>query len=106
MLSFRDIGKEIELKGDLLKMITNKNYNVDLNSISEKKLMYHFAIEMNSDVRGQGRKSTRDRTHIKLFKSPAMMASAVSTIFLSSDPEELCHRLKLLLEKKTSWKQF
>ena len=28
------------------------------------------------------------------------MASGTSTIFLSSDPYELCHRLKLLLQKK------
>ena len=30
LLTFRDTGKEFELKGDLLKMITNKNYNVNL----------------------------------------------------------------------------
>ena len=30
LLTFRDTGKEFELKGGLLKMITNKNYNVDL----------------------------------------------------------------------------
>ena len=33
LLTFRDTGKEIELKGDLLKMITNKNYNVDFASL-------------------------------------------------------------------------
>ena len=42
-LTFRDTGKEFELKGDLLKMITNKNYNVDLASLSDEKLMYDFA---------------------------------------------------------------
>ena len=35
-LTFRDTGKEFELKGNLLKMITNKNYNVDHASLSEK----------------------------------------------------------------------
>ena len=29
ILTIRDTGKEFELKGDLLKMITNKNYNVN-----------------------------------------------------------------------------
>ena len=29
-LTNRDIDKKIELQGDLLKTITNKNYNVDL----------------------------------------------------------------------------
>ena len=32
LLTFRGTGKKFELKGDLLKMITNKNYNVDLAS--------------------------------------------------------------------------
>ena len=43
LLTFRDTGKEFELKGDLLKMMTNKNYNVDLASLSDKKLMNDFA---------------------------------------------------------------
>ena len=34
LLTFRDTGKEFELKGDLLKMITNKNYNVDFASLA------------------------------------------------------------------------
>ena len=38
-LTFRDTNKQFELKGDLLKMITNKNYNVDLASLADKKLM-------------------------------------------------------------------
>ena len=88
MLSLRGTGKEFELKENLLKMIFKKNYNVDLASLADKKLMYDFAKEMHFDVRGQGRKSTRDGTLINLLKSPAIMASGVSnTIFLSSDPE-------------------
>ena len=51
LLTFRDTNKQFELKGDLLKMITNKNYNVDLAKLSDKKLMYHFAKEMNFDVK-------------------------------------------------------
>ena len=101
LLTFRDTGKEFELKGDLLKMITNKNFNVDLASLSDKKLRYDFAKEMHFDTKAQGNKSTRDRTLIKLLKSPAIIASGVSkTMFLSSDPDELCNRLKLLLQEK------
>ena len=62
--------------------------------------MCDFAKEMHIDVRGQGRKSTRDRTLIKLLKSPAIMATGVSTKFLSSNPDELCNRIKLLLQEK------
>ena len=43
LLTIRDTGKEFELKGDLLKKISNKNYNVDLASLVDKKIMYEFA---------------------------------------------------------------
>ena len=39
-------------------MITNKNYNVDLASLADKKLKNDFGKQMHFDVRGQGRKST------------------------------------------------
>ena len=82
-------------------MITNSKFNVDLASLSDKKLMYDFAKEMHFDLNVPGNKSTRDRKLIKLLKSPAILASGVSkTIFLSSDPDELCNRLKLLLQEK------
>ena len=101
MLTFRDTNKKFELKGDLLEMITNSKFNVDLASLSDKKLMYDFAKEMHFDLNAPGNKSTRDRKLIKLLKSPALLASGVSkTIFLSSDPDELCNRLKLLLQEK------
>ena len=65
--------------------------------------MYDFAKEMNFDTKALGDTSTRDRTLIKLPKSPGLMVSASGvskTIFLSSDPNELCDRLKLLLQEK------
>ena len=103
LLAFRDTGRKFELKGNLSKMVTNKNCNVDLDSLSDKKLMYEFAKEMNFDLKAQGNKSNRDRTLIKTLKGPGLIvsASAVSkTIFLSSDPDEVCNRLKILSEKK------
>ena len=103
LLTFRDTGKEFELTGDLLKMITNKKFNVDLASLADKKLMYDFAKEMHFDLKAQGNKSTRDRTLIKLLKSPGLMVSASGvskTILLSSDPDELCDRLELLFQEK------
>ena len=103
MLNFRDTNEQFELKVDLLKMITNKNYNVDIDSLSDKKLMIDFAKEINLDTKVQGNKSTRNRTLIKLIKSPGLMfsASGVSkTIFLSSETDERCNRLKLILKEK------
>ena len=100
ILTFSDTNKQIELKGDLLEMITNSKFNVDLASLSERKLMYVFAKEMNFDLKAQGNKSTRDRTLIKKLKSPAIMALGVTTIFLSENPDEFYNRLKLLLQEK------
>ena len=62
-----------------------------------KKIVYDFAKEMNFDMKYQGNKSTRDRTLINLFKSPGLMVSVSGVsniIILSSDPNELCNRLK------------
>ena len=84
-------------------MITNSKFNVDLASLADKKLMYDFAKEMHFDPKAVGNKSIRDRKLIKLFNSPGLMLSASGlskTIFLSSDPNELCDRLKLLLQEK------
>ena len=103
ILTFRDTGKIFELKSDLLEMITNDKFNVDLVSLQDNKLMYDFAKEMHFDQKALGNKSIRDRKLIKLRNSPGLMvcASGISkTIFLSSDPNELCDRLKLLLQEK------
>ena len=62
--------------------------------------MYDFTKEMHFDERRVGNKYTRDRTLIKLLKSPASMASGVTTIYLSENPDELCNRFKLLLQAK------
>ena len=58
---------------------------------------------MQFDAKALGNKSTGDRKLIKLLNSPGLMVSASgisTTIFLSSDPNELCDRLKLLLQEK------
>ena len=65
--------------------------------------MYDFAKEMHFDLKAVCKKSTRDKTLIKLLKSPGLMVSASGvpkTLFLSSDLDELCGRLKLLLQEK------
>ena len=103
MLTFRDTNKQSELKGDLLEMITNSKFNVDLASLTDQKLINDFAKEMHFDQNAVGNKSIRDRKLIKLLKSPGLMVSASGvskTIFLSSNPDELCNRLKLLLQEK------
>ena len=52
---------------------------------------------MNFNIKQKGNKSDREKSFIRLLKSPAIMASGISS---SSDPDELCNRLKLILQEK------
>ena len=103
MITFRDSNKTFRLEGDLLKVITIYKFNVDHSSPQDKKLIYEFAKEMNYDTKSTGRQSIRHNSFIKILDSPAIMASGISkTIFLCSDADELCERLKLLLQEKNA----
>ena len=56
---------------------------------------------MNYDTKSTDRPSVRHNSMIRLLDQPAIMASGFSkTIVLSSDPNELCDRLKLLSQEK------
>ena len=101
MITFRDSNKTFRLEGDLLKVITNYKFNVDHSSPQDKKLIYEFAKEMKYDINSTGRPGVRHNSMIRLLDQPAIMASGFSkTIILSSDPNELCDRLKLLLQEQ------
>ena len=76
LLTLRDTGKVFELQGDLLKLITNKKYSVDIASLWDKKILYDFAKEVNFDEKSSGNKSTRDNSLIRILKSPAILVSA------------------------------
>ena len=102
MITFRDTNKTFTLEenGDLLKVITNHKFNVDHSNQQDRKLIYEFAKEMNYDVKKPGKPSIRHTSMVRLLNKPAIMASGISkTIFLSSDADELCDRLKLLLQQ-------
>ena len=105
MIVFRDSNKSFRLEGDLLKVITNHKFIVDHSNQQDRKIIYQFAKEMNYDIKSTGRPSTRHNSMIRLLDQPAIMASGISkTIILSSDPNELCDRLKLLLQEKHAGK--
>ena len=104
MLPFRDTLEKFELSGDLLEVITNKNYNVELSNLADKKIMYDFPREIYFEKKATGNKSTRDRSIISLLETACILvtASGVSsshekksfskTLFLSSNANELCDR--------------
>ena len=101
MITFRDSNKSFRLEGDLLKLITIYKFNADHSSPQDKKLIYEFAKELNYDTKSTGRPCSRQNSIIKILESPAIMASGISrTISLSSDPNEFCDRLKILLQEK------
>ena len=93
MLTFRDSNRSFKLDGDLLETMTIYDFNVSNSNPQDRKLIFEFGKEKNFNMRQQGQKSDRDKSMIKLIKSLAIVASGISTIFLSSDPDELCHRL-------------
>ena len=100
MLTFEDTNRTFKLDGDLLKVMTNHIFNADHSNQKDKKIIYEFAKEMKFDIEKIRRPSTRDGSFIRILKSPAIMAAGISTIFLPSDPNEFCNRLKLLLQEK------
>ena len=101
MKTFRDSNRSFRLEGDLLKVVTNYKFNADHSSRQDKKLVYEFAKEMNCDTKSTGRPSFRHTSIIKTLEPPAIRAAGISrTIILSSNPNELCDRLRLLLQEK------
>ena len=66
--------------------------------------MFEVAEEMYFDGRTLGNKSTWDNSLLKLLKSPPIIASGTSTIFLPENFDEVCDRKKLLLQEELSGK--
>ena len=62
-----------------MKLITNKNYNVGIDNLSDKKIMFDFAKEIYFDGEAPGKKRPRYRSVIWFLKSPAIMVSGIST---------------------------
>ena len=104
MLIFRHSNKSFKLDGDLLETMTNYDFNVDHSNQQDRKLINELAKEMNFKIKQKGNKSERDKSIIRLLRSPRIMASGVTTIFLSENADEFCNRLKLLLQEKHAGK--
>ena len=100
MLIFRDSNKSFKLDGHLLESMTNYDFNVDHSNQQDRKLIYELAKEMNFNIRQKGNKSDQDKSIIRLLRSPRIVASGVTKIFLSENADELCIRLNLLLQEK------
>ena len=62
--------------------------------------MFDFAREMYFDERAPRKKNMRERSHMRLLKSPAIVISGISTILLPENPIEICDGVKILLHEK------
>ena len=92
-ITFRDSNKLFKSDGELLETMTIYDFCVSHSNPKNPKLTYEFGKEMIFNIKQKGRKSDRDKSMIKLLKSPAIMASGISNIIiLSSDPDELRDR--------------
>ena len=101
MITFRDTKKVFKIEGDLYKVITDYKFNVDHSNKQNRQIIYEFGKEMKYKLKNKGRPSVRHNSMIRLLEQPAIMASGFSkTIFLSENADELCDRLKLLLQEK------
>ena len=99
-LTSRDSNKSFKLEGELLKLKTKYKFNTDHSNPQERKLIGEVSREMKYDIRSTGTPNIRHNSFIKILNSPAIMASGISTVFSSSDLDDFCERLKLLLQEK------
>ena len=102
MLTFRDTNKIFKLEGDLLEVMSNNKFNVDRSNQQNREIIREFAKEMKyNTVKNKGRPPVRHKSIMRLLNQPPTTASGVTkTIFLSSNPDELCNSLRLLLQEK------
>ena len=101
MLTFRDTNKVFKLEGDLYKVITDYNINVDHSNKQNRQIINEFGREMKYKLKTKGRPSIRHNSMIRLLnQSPITGSGFTKTIILSSDPDELCNRLRLILQEK------
>ena len=87
MLTIRDTNNSFKLDGDLDTFKTKTKYNVDRSNTQDRKIIREQAEEMNSDIKITERPSAIDKSITKIFTSPAILASGISTLFVPADPD-------------------
>ena len=67
MLTFRYTNKAFEIDGDLLKAMTNFEFNKDHSNPQDRKIIFEFGKEMKFDFKQKRRPSNRGKSEIKLL---------------------------------------
>ena len=98
-LLFRYTGVVFTLKGDILSLITDYQFNK--TDSPDAKQIINFLDDMHFEIHSKG-KSLGDRTNTKTFYNKrALLASGLhEVIFLSKNLNELCDRLRLIFQEK------
>ena len=116
MLISSDTNKSFRLDGDSLQTMTKYDFNVDHFNTQDQIIIYEFGKQMKFNIQQKERNNLRDESVIRLLKAPAVMGGSLKkkssakpktqnlreskTILISSNANELCDRLKLLLQEK------
>ena len=107
ILIFRDSKKSFNLGGDLSKTLTNHILIVTPSIPQYQELSYEFGKEMKINIKQVRRKSSREKSLMKLLKSAAIMASGFSLLFFQKNPNEFCDGLKILFtNKRTDYSRY
>ena len=61
MLTFTDTNQSFKTDGDLLKIMTNYNFNFDHSNPQDQKVICEFGKKMKFDIEQKGRKSPQKR---------------------------------------------
>ena len=101
MLTFRDTKKAFKIEGDLYKVVTDYKFNLDHSNKQNRQIIYEFGKEMKYKLKNKGRPSIRHNSMFRLLNQPPITGSGFTkTIILSTNLDELCNRLRLLLQEK------
>ena len=94
----RDTGVVFTLKGDILPMITDYDFNKTHSP--DSKQMIIFWVEIHFHTHSKANCFRHGNLMKKYFKKRAILASGLKTLFLSENPKKLCSRLRLLLQEE------
>ena len=98
-LLFRDTGVVFTLKGGIFSIILDHDFN-ETDSPDSKQIII-FLDEMHFDIHAKS-KSFRDKNLKKNFYNKRVLLGSdlQKGIFLSVNPDEICNRLRLIIQEK------
>ena len=98
-LRFSDSGVVFTLKGDILSMITDYDFN-ETDSPDAKEII-KFLDKLHFDIHAKSNNSGNENLLKNFYNKITLLASGLhELIFLSETPNELCEGLRLIIQEK------